>query len=86
MKTPKIQVYIIEQKGLTRRQQQFGGLFILILSLIGIVGIWYMALFKGYFYAMPSAAGPAFLFLGIGLILFPDYRAERTARGKMSRN
>ncbi len=25
---------------------------------------------------------PPFLFIGIGLMLFPDYRAERTARGE----
>lgn len=71
-----------EQKTISRRKQQLGGLFISILSLAGIVGTWYMALFKGYFYAMPSAAFPAFLFIGLGSILFPDYRAERTARGE----
>lgn len=52
------------------------------LSLIGIVGTWYLALSKGYFYAMPSAACPAFLFVGLGLIVFPDYKTERVARGE----
>ena len=70
------------ERNFTRRQQQFGGLFIFILSLAFIIATWYMAFFKGYFYLKASLIFPPFLFLGLGLILFPDYRAERTVRGE----
>lgn len=71
-----------EQRKFTRRQQQFGGLFIFILSLVFTIWTWYTAFVQGYFYPKASMIFPAFLFLGLGLMMFPDYRAERTARGE----
>lgn len=71
-----------ERRNFTRRQQQLGGLFMSVLSLGGVVFTWYLAYSKGCFYPKTSVIFPAFLFVGLGLILFPDYRAERTARGE----
>ena len=71
-----------EQRTISRRKQQFGGLFIFAVSLAGIIGTWYVAYSKGFFYPYPSTVFPAFCAIGLGLIIFPDYKAERIARGE----
>lgn len=71
-----------EQGKFTRRGQQFAGLFVLFMSLLFVIWTWYTALFNGYFYKFASMIFPAFLFVGLGLILFPDYKTERIARGE----
>ena len=54
----------------------------LVVSLAGVVGIWYMAFSKGYFYPYAAMVFPAFAFVGLGLIVFPNYKDERIARGE----
>lgn len=41
-----------------------------------------MALQEGYFYEKLSFIGPFCFVVGIGMILFPSYRAERMSRGE----
>lgn len=66
----------------TRRIQQLGGLFILLLSLGFIVWTWWTAFFEGYYYLKASFIFPPFFFIGLGLLLFPDYKTERIKRGE----
>jgi len=71
-----------ELRRISRRTQQVGGLFIFFVSLAGVIGIWYMAYSKEYFYPYAAMIFPAFAIVGLGLIVFPDYKAERIARGE----
>jgi hypothetical protein len=65
-----------------RRDQQLVGLFIAVLG-AGFTGwTWYTALHEGYFNRKASMLFPAFLVLGLGMIVFPGYREERIARGE----
>jgi drug/metabolite transporter (DMT)-like permease len=65
-----------------RRKQRFGGLLMALLG-AGFTGwSWYTALYQGYFYRKASMLFPAFLVLGLGMIIFPGYREERIARGE----
>ena len=66
----------------SRKVQQIGGLFILLISLGFIVWTWYMALFNGHYYPKAGMIFPPFFLVGLGLILFPDYRTERITRGE----
>lgn len=43
---------------------------------------WWTAVFHGYFYVYASLIFPAFAVVGLGLLLFPDYKTERLARGE----
>lgn len=65
-----------------RWKQQLGGLLIALVSGGGTAWMWYTALTEGYFYRKASMLLPAFCVLGLGLILFPGYKEERTARGE----
>jgi hypothetical protein len=58
------------------------GLFLIILSLSFIIGTWYFAITEGYFYPKAALIFPMFLFVGLGVALFPSYRDERIARGE----
>ncbi len=41
-----------------------------------------MAIYEGYFYRKASILFPMFCIVGIGMILFTDYKSERIARGE----
>lgn len=71
-----------EKNKFTRRGQQFAGLFISVVSLAATFWTWYTAFFQNYFYVSASMIFPAFFVIGLGLILFPDYKTERIARGE----
>ena len=63
-------------------KQRFGGLLMVTLSAAGTAWNWQMANKEGYFHEKLSFVGPVFLVIGIGLILFLSYRAERMSRGE----
>jgi len=66
----------------SRWKQQLGGLLIALLG-AGFTGwSWYTAVYKGYFYRKASMLFPAIMVLGLGIIIFPGYKEERTARGE----
>ena len=65
-----------------RTRQRWGGVFIALLGGGFTAWEWYTRLQRGYFYDKASVIFPAFLGLGIGLILFPGYKEERLARGE----
>ncbi|EMY77447.1 hypothetical protein LEP1GSC060_2982 [Leptospira weilii serovar Ranarum str. ICFT] len=65
-----------------RRQQKIGGFAIFILGLSFTLWTWYTAIYEGYFYRKVSILFPMFCILGIGMILFTDYKSERIARGE----
>ncbi len=65
-----------------RRQQQLGGLGVALLGAGFTTWSWYTALYEGYFYRKASMLFPAFLVLGMGLLIFGGYREERIARGE----
>jgi hypothetical protein len=44
--------------------------------------IWYSALTEGSFLVKASLLFPAVFVVGVGLMLFPDFREERIARGE----
>lgn len=69
-----------EHRTISRRKQQFGGLLLFCLGFAGIVGTWYAALFKGYFYFTISVIFPVICLVGLGTIIFPDPKTERISR------
>lgn len=71
-----------EQKSFTRRGQQIGGLVMFGVCLAATIWVWWTAFFQGYFYVYASLIFPAFAVVVLGLILFPDYKTERIARGE----
>jgi len=67
---------------MSRKKQQLGGLFIALAG-AGFTGwMWYIALNNGYFYRKASFIFPAFLIIGLALIIVPGYKEERIARGE----
>ncbi len=66
----------------SRKAQQIGGLFILLVSSGFIAWTWWTALVNGYYYPKAAIIFPPFFFIGLGLVLFPDYRTERITRGE----
>jgi ABC-type Fe3+-siderophore transport system permease subunit len=67
---------------MNRRKQQLGGIFMAIAGAGFTIWLWYTALYYKYFYVKLSLLAPAFFIVGLGLILFPGYKEERTARGE----
>jgi hypothetical protein len=67
---------------LPRWKQQLGGLLGALLGAGGTGWGWYTAVYGGYFYRKTSMLFPAFLVLGLALMIFPGYREERIARGE----
>ncbi len=65
-----------------RWKQQLGGLLIALVGGGGTAWMWNTAVREGYFYPKASMLLPAFCVLGLGLMLFPGYKEERTARGE----
>jgi hypothetical protein len=64
-----------------RWKEQLAGLVIVILGLVVTYGVWDLAS-RGESYFVISLAAPAFVVLGLGLVLFPSYRLERIAKGE----
>jgi ABC-type Fe3+-siderophore transport system permease subunit len=67
---------------ISRRKQQLGGLFIAVIGGVLTGWTWYTALYNGYFNRRASLIFPAFLVIGLALIIFPGYKEERIARGE----
>lgn len=65
-----------------RRKQRIAGVGMAVLSAGFIVWTWHTALHEGYYYRNAALIFPAFFALGAGMVLFPDYRTERLARGE----
>ena len=65
-----------------RSTQKLAGLIIALVSGGLVAWIWRTALVEHYFSVKGSLAFPALLVLGIGMVFFPGYREERTARGE----
>ncbi len=72
----------VTKNKVSRRGQQIFGLIMFGASLAATIWVWWTAFSQGYFYMYPSMIFPAFAVVGVGLILFPDYKAERRARGE----
>ncbi len=67
---------------LARPKQRLAGLLIAFVSLGLIAWNWHLALARRVFWVKASMIFPAFLVLGVGMMLFPSYREERVARGE----
>jgi ABC-type Fe3+-siderophore transport system permease subunit len=65
-----------------RWKQQLGGLLIAVVGGGVTAWTWYTALAEGHFSRKASMLFPAFFVLGLGVIIFPGYKDERTARGE----
>jgi hypothetical protein len=66
----------------SRGRQRLGGAFIALLSGAFVAWSWYTALTRGYYYRKAVLIFPAFLVIGVALLLIPGYREERIARGE----
>ena len=62
--------------------QRLGGLWIALLGGGFWAFGWYIALTEGNYYRRGTAIMSGFFILGCGMIAFPDYKAERVARGE----
>jgi len=62
--------------------RRIGGAFIVLVSLLGMWASWSQVMEHGNFKIAFTIALPAFLAVGVGLLLFPGYREERLARGE----
>ena len=67
---------------MSRTKQRLGGLLLAALSAAGTAWNWHLARTEGYFWVKASIFLPACLVLGLAMILFPSYRAERLSRGE----
>jgi hypothetical protein len=66
----------------SRQKERFGGIFIATMGILLTIWNWHIALSEGHFYMKAAILGPAFTVIGLGLVLFPGYQAERLARGE----
>jgi hypothetical protein len=66
----------------TRRMERLCGVFMAVTGTLLIVGNWHLALSQRRFYPKVAILGPVLTIIGLGLIIFPGYRAERLARGE----
>jgi len=66
-----------------RWQKQVGGALIALIGAAGTIWMWHAGLTTGDFDPEGALSMPAFLVLGLGLILFPDYDEERLSRGEV---
>ena len=62
--------------------QRIGGLLIAILSGAGLVWIWYTVVTEFVYYPRFAMIAPAFMIVGLGLLIFGGYREEREKRGE----
>lgn len=69
-------------RGVPRGTQRLGGAFIALLAGGFVAWGWYTALTRGYFYRNAALVFPAFVVIGVALMLIPGYREERIARGE----
>jgi ABC-type Fe3+-siderophore transport system permease subunit len=65
-----------------RGKQRFTGFVIALVSGGMLAYLWCTAHTEGYFFVKASLTFPAFLVLGIALMIFSGYRDERLARGE----
>jgi ABC-type Fe3+-siderophore transport system permease subunit len=63
-------------------RQRLGGGAMALVSAGWIAWTWYTALTAGYYYRKAAMIFPAFLVIGVALVLIPAYREERIARGE----
>lgn len=68
--------------GVSRGRQRLGGALIVLLSGGFVAWSWYTALARGYYYRRAALVFPAFLVIGVALMVIPGYREERVARGE----
>ena len=66
----------------SRNVQRLGGLFLIVVSAAFIFWTWRTALSENYFYPKAAFIFPMFLFVGLGMTVFPNYKTERLARGE----
>lgn len=65
-----------------RLKQRLGGMLIAVLGAGLAAWTWHTARPEGQFSVKASLLAPAVFVVGLGLIVFPGYREERTARGE----
>ncbi len=65
-----------------RWKQRLGGALIAAVGGGGTWWIWHVARSEGYVYLKASMLFPAFLVLGLAMIIIPGYKEERIARGE----
>ncbi len=65
-----------------RGLQRLAGGAIALVGTAGTAWSWYTTLARDYFNFAAGTAFPMFIVLGLGLLLSPDYRTERLARGE----
>mgnify|MGYP001128323328 CR=1 FL=1 len=73
----KLEIPSVPTRGVSRGRQRLGGAFIALLSGGFVAWNWHTALTRGYFYQKAALLFPAFLVIGVALILIPGYREER---------
>ncbi len=66
----------------SRNIQRLAGLFIFLVSLFFNIWTWFTAFEKGYYYPKAALIFTVFAVMGLGIIIFPDYRTERINRGE----
>lgn len=65
-----------------RWKQRLGGALIAAIGGGGTLWVWHVAQTEERIYLKASMALPAFLVLGLALIVIPGYKEERIARGE----
>lgn len=65
-----------------RWKQRLGGALIAAIGAGGTLWIWHVARSEGYVYLKAGVLMPAFLVLGLALVVVPGYKEERLARGE----
>jgi hypothetical protein len=65
-----------------RWKERLGGIFFALVGGGMTAWAWHDLLYGSAFSQKAAAAGPAFCFLGLALIVIPGYRTERLARGE----
>lgn len=71
----------MEPRQVSRPVQRLGGLLIAVLGGFLTWQVWQVAHTQKYFLSV-GAAGPAFVVMGLTLVVFPDSRTERRDRGE----
>ena len=66
----------------SRNAQRIFGFIAFLVSLSFIFWTYYTGYEKGYFYPKATLIFSVFGFIGLGILIFPDYRTERIVRGE----
>lgn len=65
-----------------RNRSRLGG-FLIFLIAVGLTAIpWYEVFHYRYYHRYSAISGPAFIIIGLAMIILPTYREERIARGE----